>query len=111
LDWDQSLSASVMRAPASLRAELGRVTMPLSKVLELGVGGALTLPLSALEEVQLAALDGTVQAVGRLGQSRGMRAVRLTSWPNGKTPNPIMSEMAAPSAAKLDALPQVIDDV
>jgi flagellar motor switch protein FliM len=76
------LETAVMRAPASLRAELGRLTLPLSEVLDLGVGGALTLPLSALEEVRLTALDGTEQAVGRLGQSRGMRAIRLTALPS-----------------------------
>lgn len=90
--WSMALEASVMRSPASLRAELGRMTMPLSKVLALGVGSALTLPLSNLEEVQLVALDGTVQATGRLGQSRGMRAIRLTSWPNGVPPEPKMTE-------------------
>lgn len=82
-DWAHRLEASVMTAPASLRAELGRLTLPLSEVLTLGEGSALTLPLSALEEIRMVALDGTVHAVGRLGQARGMRAVRLTSWPNG----------------------------
>jgi len=82
-DWGARIEASVMAAPASLRAELGRLTLPLSEVLQLGVGSALTLPLSNLEEVRLVALDGAVHAVGRLGQARGMRAVRLTSWPNG----------------------------
>ncbi|MCB1397383.1 MAG: FliM/FliN family flagellar motor switch protein [Rhodobacteraceae bacterium] len=82
-DWGARIAASVMAAPASLRAELGRLTLPLSAVLDLGVGSALTLPLSNLEEVRLVALDGAVHAVGRLGQTRGMRAVRLTSWPNG----------------------------
>ena len=101
--WQTALEESVLLAPASLRAELGRVTMPLSEVLELGVGGALTLPLSNLEELQLVALDGTVQAVGRLGQSRGMRAVRLTSWPNGIPPEPKMTEMPAPGYGKLEA--------
>lgn len=102
--WGQDLAASVMRAPASLRAELGRITMPLSQILELGVGSALILPLSNLEEVQLVALDGTAHASGRLGQSRGMRAVRLTSWPNGMVPNPTMTEIA-PAVAKRPEFP------
>lgn len=108
--WAQALEASVLRAPASLRAELGRLTLPLAKVLDLGIGGALTLPLSNLEEVQLVALDGSVQAVGRLGQSRGMRAVRLTSWPNGHPPEPRMTDAAPPGAPseaqKLDPPPE-----
>ncbi|WP_323036527.1 FliM/FliN family flagellar motor switch protein [Pararhodobacter sp.] len=101
--WAEALEASVLRAPASLRAELGRITLPLSRVLELDVDSALTLPLSNLEEVQLVALDGSVHASGRLGQSRGMRAVRLTSWPNGTPPNPIMTEITPATAQKLAA--------
>jgi flagellar motor switch protein FliM len=108
--WAQALEASVLRAPASLRAELGRITLPLARVLDLGVGGALTLPLANLEEVQLVALDGSVQAIGRLGQSRGMRAVRLTSWPNGHPPEPRMTDAAPPGSPslvpKLDAPPE-----
>lgn len=106
LAWAQALEASVLRAPANLRAELGRVTLPLARMLDLGVGSALTLPLSNLEEVQLVALDGAVHAVGRLGQSRGMRAVRLTSWPNGRAPEPKMSDLQQP---KPPALPSGAD--
>lgn len=94
-DWSTALEEAVLRAPAALRAELGRVTLPLSKVLALGVGNALELPLSNLEEVRLVALDGTPQAIGRLGQTRGMRAVRLTGWPGG-TPQHSMIDAAPP---------------
>lgn len=97
--WTSTLEANVLGAPAQLRAELGRVTLPLSQVLELGEGGCLTLPLANLEEVRLVSLDGQVQATGRLGQSRGMRAVRLTSWPSGPTPNPPMTDAAPQRAA------------
>ncbi|MCB1390833.1 MAG: FliM/FliN family flagellar motor switch protein [Rhodobacteraceae bacterium] len=97
-DWGEALEEAVMRAPASLRAELGRVTLPLAEVLALGVGSALNLPLSNLEEVRLAALDGSVQAIGRLGQTRGMRAVRLTGWPGGM-PQAAMIDAAPPGAA------------
>ncbi len=98
--WASALEASVLLAPANLRAELGRVTMPLADVLALGVGSALMLPLSNLEEVRLVSLDGTQQAVGRLGQTRGMRAVRLTQRPGGIDAEPVMTD-AAPAAARL----------
>ncbi|MCW1932939.1 FliM/FliN family flagellar motor C-terminal domain-containing protein [Pararhodobacter zhoushanensis] len=94
-DWSNALEEAVLRAPAALRAELGRVTLPLAKVLELGVGSALELPLSNLEEVRLVALDGTPQAIGRLGQTRGMRAIRLTGWPGGM-PQHSMIDAAPP---------------
>jgi len=95
--WGEKLETSVMRSPASLLAELGRITLPLSEVLDLGVGSALTLPLSNLEEVQIVALDGSVQALGRLGQSRGNRAVRLTSWPTGGAPPHRMTDIEGPA--------------
>jgi len=77
--WEQALEASVMTAPAQLSAVLGRLRLPLSDVLALEVDSHLTLPLSQLEEVQLESLDRTALALGRLGQYRGMRALRLTA--------------------------------
>lgn len=97
--WSNALEASVLAAPASLRAELGRVTLPLAEVLQLGVGSSLVLPLSNLEEVQLVALDGSPQGMGRLGQSRGMRAIRLTQIPGAARPDPVMQD-AAPRAVE-----------
>ncbi len=107
-DWSEALNAAVMRAPASLRAELGRVTLPLAEVLALGPGSSLTLPLSNLEEVQLVALDGAVQAVERLGQTRGMRAVRLTGWPGGLPQSPMLD--AAPPGRAMRAAAPVEDE-
>lgn len=80
--WERALEASVMAAPAQLSAVLGRVTIPLSEALELGVDSRLTLPLSQLEEVQLETVDRKPMALGRLGQCRGMRALRLTVMPD-----------------------------
>lgn len=97
-DWARALEASVMTAPAAMQAELGRITLPLAEVLALETGSALTLPLSNLEEVRLVALDGTIHAMGRLGQSRGMRAIRLTSWPGGTPPDTSLFEQARPSS-------------
>lgn len=79
--WKDALEASVMAAPTVLGAVLGRVRLPLSEALKLGVDSRLMLPLSQLEEVQLESLDRTTLALGRLGQYRGMRALRLTVLP------------------------------
>ncbi len=97
-DWTDAMEDAVMASPANLRAELGRVTLPLSEVMKLGVGSTLTLPLSNLEEVKLVALDGATHAIGRLGQTRGMRAIRLTGWPNG-TPQHTMIDAMPPTAS------------
>ena len=93
--WAGALEAAVMQAPVILRAELGRVTMPLQAVMGLGVGSTLSLPLSNLEEVRLIALDGQNPAIGRLGQTRGMRAVRLTQ-PPGQSAAPPMEPVQPP---------------
>lgn len=84
--------AAVLAAPALLRAELGRVTMPLAEVLDLGIGSTLYLPLSTIEDIQLVSLDGIVQASGRLGQSRGHRAVRLTRIPGASAVETAMTD-------------------
>lgn len=94
--WSAALQASVMNAPANLRAELGRVKLPLAEVLELGEGSTLVLPLTNLEEVRLVALDGVEMGQGRLGQARGMRAVRLVATP-GQSIEPKMMSEAMPS--------------
>lgn len=83
VQWERALEASVMPAPARLGAVLGRVRLPLSEVMALAVDSQVTLPLSQLEEVQLEGLDQSVLALGRLGQYRGMRALRLTALPDG----------------------------
>ncbi|MFN4098594.1 MAG: FliM/FliN family flagellar motor switch protein [Pararhodobacter sp.] len=103
-DWNDALEDAVMRAPAVLRAELGRVTLPLAEVLRLGIGSALTMPLSNLEEVRLIGLDGSCPAIGRLGQTRGMRAVRLTGWPGGLPA--AMTDASPPGRAFAEAEPE-----
>lgn len=110
-DWRLALESAVLAAPSCLRAELGRITLPLFEVLELGVGSAMILPLSALEDIQLVGLDDTVQAAGRLGQSRGNRAVRLTRLSDGSAAEVPMQEVvtqaskAATAAGAPPALP------
>ncbi len=84
--WSRALEAQVMAAPAQLTAVLGRVTIPLSEVMALGVGSQLVLPLAKLEEIEVEALDGQVLGRGRLGQFRAMRAVRLID--GGTQPGP-----------------------
>ncbi len=77
--WQTALENAVHGAPAELGAALGRVTLPLSEVMALGIGSQLLMPLSLLEEVQLETLDRRTLGHGRLGQFRGQRALRLTA--------------------------------
>jgi flagellar motor switch protein FliM len=103
--WSRALEAQVMAAPAQLTAVLGRMTMPLSDVMALGVGSRVLLPLSNLEEVAVEALDGQVLGQGRLGQFRAMRAVRLTDL-GGARAEPagdFQDHSAGPPALAVDA--------
>jgi flagellar motor switch protein FliM len=81
------IEAVIGAAPAMLRAVLGRVVLPLDRALGLAVGQRLELPLAALEEVELVGPDGQAHATARLGQSRGMRAVRIVAL-DGAGPGP-----------------------
>ncbi len=105
--WGTRLSEAVMAAPCELRAVLAVVRKPLSEVLAIGVGTRIELPLSLLEDVRIEALDGRACGAGRLGQSRGMRALRLTTLPAGaETVATAAPEMPDPAALPgTDALP------
>lgn len=80
------LAAVALGLPVVLEAVLGRVHLPLDAALALRVGQRFEFPISRLEEVVLAGLDGRPQARARLGQSRGLRAVRIVSLADGEGP-------------------------
>lgn len=92
---------ALLGAPVVLEAVLGRIVLPLSEVMGLQPGQRLELPLAALDAVGLVGPDGRTHAVARLGQSRGMRAVRLGDLPGaedaGAPPTP------APPFGRLEA--------
>jgi flagellar motor switch protein FliM len=73
----RGIEVAVMAAPAVLTAVLGRLSLPIARVCDLAVGERLELPLSALEEVALVGPSDQIHATARLGQARGMRAVRI----------------------------------
>lgn len=81
--FGQGIEAAVQGAPATLTAVLGRVALPLEQALALAVGQRMELPISALEEVELVGLDARAYASARLGQTRGMRALRIITLGEG----------------------------
>ena len=87
-EWQERFTTTVMQAPAELRAILSRVAMPLGEALALAPGTVLTLPLSVLEEVRVEARDTRLLCHARLGQHRGMRALRVTTLADGVHPTP-----------------------
>ena len=64
---------------ASLDAVIARVTLPLSLAMALGVGEVIRLGTAAIDRIDLEGHGGVRVAGGRLGQNRGMRALRLVA--------------------------------
>jgi flagellar motor switch protein FliM len=75
----QTLAEQVDAARCVLDAVVSRVSLPLARVMALKVGEVITLPRAAIDRICFEGLDGRVLAEGRLGQNRGMRAIRLNS--------------------------------
>ncbi|WP_431299591.1 FliM/FliN family flagellar motor switch protein [Tabrizicola sp. BL-A-41-H6] len=75
--FTSALGAQVMQVDCTLLAVLGRLSLPLSRVMAIAVGEVLPLPAAALDAVSLETQDGRRLAAGKLGQNRGMRAVKL----------------------------------
>jgi flagellar motor switch protein FliM len=80
----------------TVQAALSRITLPLSAVVQMKPGDLLPLPLAALDRIEITGQDGQPCAVGRLGQSRGMRALRLRHV--GAPEETAMPEMATVSS-------------
>ena len=79
-DWSEALGAAVLGADVALEAVLGRLRLPLSSVMALSPDDVLPLGAAQLDQVLLEAPDGRVIATGKLGQNRGMCALRLTGF-------------------------------
>jgi flagellar motor switch protein FliM len=74
----QALGAQVAQAEAVLDVVVGRVSLPLQALMALGVEDVLPLNRAGLDRVSIEGANGARVAEGRLGQSRGQRAVMLT---------------------------------
>lgn len=97
-DWRDRLRSTVSGCPVALDAVLARVRLPLCAALELKPGMVVELPLSVLEAVQVEAAQGAQVATARLGQTRGMRALRLTMDPReGADPVPARAAQISPA--------------
>jgi flagellar motor switch protein FliM len=74
----QALQAQVMQADCRLDAVVGRLTLPLRQIMSLAVGETLLLPSAALDTITVETIEGRRVAGARLGQHRGMRALKLS---------------------------------
>jgi flagellar motor switch protein FliM len=75
-------------AQCCIEAILARLTVPLSDVLNLSKGMVLALPQAALSQISLEGFDRRRVGEGKLGQNRGMRAVRLSDAAQDGADNP-----------------------
>ena len=80
--FSAALTEQVHAAKCEINAVLDRVSVPLSRVISLQVGDEIVLPKAHLDRIIFEGLDGGRLGDGRLGQNRGMRAVRV----NGAAP-------------------------
>lgn len=79
LAFAQALAEQVDAVSCVLDAVVSRVSLPLNRVMALKVGEVIPLPRASIDRIQFEGMDGRRLAEGRLGQNRGMRAIRLTS--------------------------------
>jgi flagellar motor switch protein FliM len=75
--FGRDLHEAVMITPAEVRAVLTRLTLPLDEITAWEPGALLPLARDVLDGVVLEDIDGAPVGRGRLGQSNGVRAVRL----------------------------------
>ena len=76
-DWGLALERAVNGSQAEINAVLYRLNMPLSEVTGFKPGDLLQVPVAAISDVALEALDGMIVGRARLGQQQGFRAVRI----------------------------------
>jgi flagellar motor switch protein FliM len=98
-DWDVDFPKAVQDAPAAMTALLHRFSLTLATARALQVGTVLPLPGCSVSSVRLVAPDGHEVAQARLGQSGGMRAVRLQA-----APLPDLHDLTAPMGAEPEPL-------
>lgn len=100
------LAAQVDTVSARLDAVVARVTMPLARLSTLLPGEMLPLPLAGIDRVRLVGLDGRLIGEGRLGQARGLRAIRLTTEPRSEEARPDDSRRDGSEMMQANAPPQ-----
>jgi flagellar motor switch protein FliM len=96
-----ALSTQVQAVDCRLDAVLARLTLPIRQIMALEPGATLTLPQAALDAVSVEALDGRALARARLGQNRGMRALKILvaeSPAHSPAPPPATADPLSPAA-------------
>jgi flagellar motor switch protein FliM len=99
-----ALAAQVSQADCRLDAVIARLTMPLQQVMALQAGAVLALPHAGIDAVTVEATDGRRIARARLGQNRGMRALKILT---ADQPQKTAPRAADPPAAADPSVPEL----
>lgn len=102
----QALADQLDEASCVLDAVVSRVSLPLARVMALKVGELISLPRAAIDRIHFEGLDGRALAEGRLGQNRGMRAIRLSGAETMAQPRVKPGDPAREAVATVEALRQ-----
>jgi flagellar motor switch protein FliM len=102
--FSAALGEAVMGADCLMEAVLGRLVLPLRQVMDLQVDQVLALPKAALDRISVESADGRRLARAKLGQNKGMRALRLMAEEGGPAVSSGAGTMMAVSTAA-DPLP------
>ena len=103
--WRATLEAHVMNGEVRLEAVLHRFRLPIAAIGTLQVGQEIPIPAAAIGRTRLTGADGSTAAIGKLGQSGGMRALRLVPADGVSAPAPPGADLAKPPAGAPPPLP------
>lgn len=92
--FPKDLAARVEMAESRMDAVIARLSLPLSRLSNLMAGEVLALSGASVDRVRLTGVDGRILAEGRLGQHRGMRAVRIADAAPQAVPINLVSRQA-----------------
>jgi flagellar motor switch protein FliM len=102
--WSQGLAAAVNTAEVQLDAVMTRLRLPLAQVMALAPGALIPIGAASVDSVGIEATGGRRVAEARLGQNRGLRALRLTRIDDGAGARPA-AEPARPGEGARQAAP------
>lgn len=92
--WRAGLSGAVLGAEVVMDAVIGTMRLPLAQAMALEVGMLLPLPDARVDSVRLLVPGGEGMATGKLGQTRGMRAIRLQQVQGADQTEPAVEQPA-----------------
>jgi flagellar motor switch protein FliM len=97
--FSAALAARVEDATCQLDAVVARISLSLGEVMGLSVDRLLILPSASLDRIRFEGMDGRCVTIGKLGQHRGMRAIRLTDDALAQQAGPFSGGASAGGAA------------